>query len=70
MKPQALCKCCSDFSEDLAEMIDEGGNPGHQIFTVDETDFSQKMLSVQDSHSKRGGVIAWLQSPRGQAESC
>lgn len=59
----------ASFPEDPAEIIDQGGHPEQQIFTVDETDFSQKMLSMLDFHSKTGGVVAWLQGSTGQAES-
>ena len=47
-------------------MIDEGGHPEQQIFTGDETDFSQKMPSMQDLHSKRGSRWPGFKAPEGR----
>ena len=47
-------------------MIGEGGHPEQQILTGDETDFSQKMPSTQDLHSKRESRWPGFKAPEGR----
>ena len=56
----------ASFPEGLAEMIGEGGHPEQQILTGDETDFSQKMPSTQDLHSKRESRWPGFKAPEGR----
>ena len=54
-------------SENLAQVIYEGGYKKRPIFNVEETVLEED--AIWQFHSSKGGVNAWLQRSKGQAGS-